>query len=102
MTVSATAAVTQQPLSTEVDCHASAFQFYSSGVMTAACGTGLDHSLLAVGFGTDGANQYYKLKNSWGASWGEAGYVRLGRGPQYNGGAGQCGVLSGDISYPTA
>jgi hypothetical protein len=52
-----------------------------------------------VGYGTDGGNDYWKAKNSWGASWGEKGYIRLGRGKAY-GPAGQCGIQS-FASYAT-
>jgi len=93
-------AVAQQPVSVAIEADQSSFQFYSGGVLTAACGTALDHGVLAVGYGTDTGVEYWKVKNSWGASWGEAGYIRLARGDQYNGGAGQCGIYS-DPSYPT-
>jgi len=92
-------AVAQQPVSIAIEADQSSFQFYSGGVLTAACGTALDHGVLCVGYGTDGV-EYFKVKNSWGASWGEAGYIRLARGTSYNGGAGQCGIYS-DPSYPT-
>lgn len=92
-------AVAQQPVSVAVEADQNSFQLYSSGVMTAACGTALDHGVLAVGYGTTGGQDYYKVKNSWGADWGMAGYILLGRGPSYNGGAGQCGILSA-ASYP--
>jgi C1A family cysteine protease len=72
---------------------------YKSGVLTAKCGTGLDHGVLVVGYGTEAGLDYYKIKNSWSTSWGENGYIRIGRGAQYNGGQGQCGVLL-EASYP--
>lgn len=92
-------AIVQQPVSVAVEADQNSFQFYSGGVMTGACGTSLDHGVLAVGYGTDAGAEYYKVKNSWGATWGEQGYIRLGRGSSYNGGAGQCGILM-DPSYP--
>ncbi len=55
---------------------AGAFQSYSSGIiMNDECGQQLDHGVLCVGFDTD--KGYWLVKNSWGASWGEEGYVRL-------------------------
>ncbi len=93
-------ALSKQPVSVAIEADQDAFQFYSGGVLTAACGTNLDHGVLAVGYGTDSSGgDYYKVKNSWGPDWGEAGYVRLARGSQYNVGAGQCGILSA-ASYP--
>jgi len=92
-------AIVQQPVSVAVEADQNSFQFYSGGVMTSACGTNLDHGVLVVGYGTDNGQDYYKVKNSWGATWGEEGYIRLGRGSSYNGGSGQCGILM-DPSYP--
>jgi len=94
------AAVAQQPVSIAIEADQSSFQFYSTGVLTAACGTALDHGVLAVGYGTLSGVEYWKVKNSWGGSWGMSGYVLLARGKQYNGGAGQCGIYS-EPSYPT-
>jgi C1A family cysteine protease len=93
-------AVAQQPVSIAIEADQSSFQFYSGGVLTGNCGANLDHGVLAVGYGTAGAQQYWKVKNSWGASWGEAGYIRLEKGGHLNGGKGQCGLLSVP-SYPT-
>jgi C1A family cysteine protease len=93
------AAVTQQPTSISIEADQSAFQFYSSGVLTAACGTNIDHAVLAVGFGTDAGVAYWKVKNSWGASWGMSGYILLARGESYNGGEGQCGLYNSP-AYP--
>jgi len=52
-----------------------------------------------VGYGSDSNGDYYIVKNSWSASWGDKGYIRLGRGSQYNNGDGQCGMLL-MASYP--
>jgi C1A family cysteine protease len=89
------------PVSIAIEADKSAFQLYKSGVLTKlTCGTKLDHGVLAVGYGTDGSTDYYKVKNSWGGTWGESGYIRLEKGgdaPK----KGMCGMLSGPPSYPT-
>jgi len=90
-------AVAQQPVSIAIEADQYSFQLYSSGVLTASCGTRLDHGVLAVGYGSEAGTDYWKVKNSWGSSWGEQGYVRLQRG---KGGAGECGLLAGPPSYP--
>jgi len=92
-------ALSKQPVSVAIEADQPAFQLYKSGVFTGSCGTTLDHGVLVVGYGTDGANDYYTVKNSWGETWGVGGYIKLGKGPSYNNGAGQCGVLM-EASYP--
>ena len=68
-------------------------QFYTGGVLNTTCGVNVNHAMLLTGYGTDpGAGDFWRLQNSWGAAWGEKGFVRLGRGPAFNGNAGQCGV----------
>ena len=92
-------AISQQPVSIAIEADQRDFQLYKSGVFTGKCGTTLDHGVLVVGYGSENTNDYYLVKNSWGPTWGEAGYIKLGRGPQYNDGQGQCGILLED-SYP--
>jgi C1A family cysteine protease len=92
-------ALTQQPVSVAIEADQRDFQLYKSGVFTGTCGTNLDHGVLVVGYGSEGGLDFYKIKNSWSSSWGENGYIRIGRGAQYNGGSGQCGVLL-QASYP--
>lgn len=90
-------AVAQQPVSVAIEADKSAFQFYSSGVLdSTACGTSLDHGVLLVGYGYDSSSgkDYWKVKNSWGSTWGEDGYIRMVRGKN------MCGI-SQQASYPT-
>jgi len=76
-----------------------AFQYYSSGILTGTCGTNLDHGVLVVGYGTDSGQEYWKVKNSWGTSWGENGYVLICKDCGANGAQGECGI-NDDPSYP--
>jgi len=88
-------ALKSQPVSIAIEADQDAFKLYTSGIITANCGTALDHGVLTVGYGSN----YFIVKNSWGSSWGESGYVRIASGSQNNG-AGVCGINS-TPSYPT-
>jgi len=89
------AAVNIGPVSVAIEADQQCFQFYSGGVLSdPSCGMQLDHGVLVVGYGTDpSAGNYWIVKNSWGASWGEAGYIRLIRGQN------ECGIAQ-EPSYP--
>ena len=92
-------ALSQQPVSIAIEADQKDFQLYKSGVFTGSCGTNLDHGVLAVGYGTSDGTDFYKVKNSWGTTWGDDGYILLGRGDDFNKGSGQCGMLL-SASYP--
>jgi len=96
------AALAMQPISVAIQANQFVFQFYKGGVLTDdSCGSAgqLDHGVLAVGYGSDikTNHPYFLIKNSWGPSWGEDGYIRLSRKSknQY----GMCAVLK-MASYP--
>jgi len=88
------AAADVTPISVAIEADQSGFQLYKSGVFCGTCGTNLDHGVLVVGYGAEGTNNYWKVKNSWGSSWGESGYIRICRN------ANKCGI-SNEPSYPT-
>jgi len=87
------AAVAIGPVSVAIEADQACFQFYSSGILNdPSCGTNLDHGVLAVGYDQSGG--YWIVKNSWGTSWGESGYVQIAMGMD------ECGINS-EPSYPT-
>jgi hypothetical protein len=90
------AAVTQQPTSVAIE--ADEIMFYKGGIFSGKCGTQLDHGVLAVGYGSS-PSPYWIVKNSWGVSWGEQGYIRFKRASGK--GVGICGITRA-ASYPTA
>jgi len=70
----ANALVNNGPLSICVD--AETWNDYNGGILMASdCGTSLDHCVLAVGYDT--GKGFWQVRNSWGSSWGESGYIRL-------------------------
>jgi len=87
------------PVSIALDGGGSSFQGYKSGVLTGNCGSQLDHGVLAVGYGTLDGTDYWKVKNSWGTSWGMQGYILLTRDTGTFKKSGECGMLS-EPSYP--
>ena len=67
---------TTGPLSVCLD--ASSWNSYHGGIMS-VCGNSVDHCVQAVGVDASSGG-YWKVRNSWGTSWGESGYIRLAYG----------------------
>jgi cathepsin F/cysteine peptidase B len=69
---------TNGPIAIAVD--ATSWQTYMGGIMTNCISSQIDHGVLAVGFDNDHRPPYWIIKNSWAASWGEDGYIRVEKG----------------------
>ncbi|KAF4714486.1 hypothetical protein FOZ63_007109 [Perkinsus olseni] len=70
-----------------------AFHHYSQGVFsdTSCNGHQMNHAAVVVGYGSQGGDDYYIIRNSWGTDWGQKGYMYLKRGVS---GEGQCSILN--------
>ncbi|CAF0950136.1 unnamed protein product [Adineta steineri] len=92
------AVATIGPISVSIDASHTSFQFYESGVYNEPTCLqtllDLDHAVLLIGYGTEGDDNYWLVKNSWGTSWGEQGYIKMTRN-QNN----QCGIAT-FANYP--
>jgi len=88
-------AIAKTPVSVAIEADEPAFQHYIDGVLTENCGVKLDHGVLAVGYGTENGTEYYLVKNSWGPTWGDQGYIKIG----VEAGAGVCGIQMQPV-YP--
>jgi len=85
------------PVSVAIDASRPGFRRYHGGVFFDPwCSSSrMNHAVLAVGYGSEGGQDYYLVKNSWGTQYGVGGYVKMARNRENN-----CGIAS-DASYPT-
>lgn len=86
-------ACSEQPVSVAVSADDN-WKSYTGGVLTKG-GNRLNHGVVCVGFGTENGQQYWLVRNSWGTSWGEAGYVKISNK------SGEDSGITLDASYPS-
>jgi C1A family cysteine protease len=92
------AALQNQPISIAIAAASSAIMLYKGGILSSTgCGTNLDHAVNLVGYGSENGKDFWIIRNSWGTSWGEKGYLRVARSDRD--GPGICGILKMS-SYP--
>jgi len=84
-----------QPVALYIDGGEKVFQQYTTGIFdSTACLSEINHGVTAVGWGIDNAGTYFWIvRNSWGTSWGENGYIRIDANDHMAGESGICGVL---------
>jgi len=101
-------ALDQHAVSVAIQANKEVFRYYKEGILVDGreeeekCGTSLNHGVLAVGYNfvEEGhADNYFLIKNSWSAKWGDEGYIKIGFGKSKTGGT--CGVLK-DATHPQA
>jgi C1A family cysteine protease len=90
------AAIQVGPVAVTLEADKKVFQMYKSGVLDSKdCGTKLDHAVAAVGYGVENGKEYYLVRNSWTANWGDEGYIKIAAVE----GLGICGIQQTSL-YP--
>ena len=84
------AAIAQEPISVIVYAGSFEFQQYTEGIFDKITDELPDHATLIIGYGVedDTGREYWIMKNSWGAYWGDQGYIKI----LISDGAGICGI----------
>lgn len=92
------AVATVGPVAVAIDASHDSFQSYKSGIYYEPnCDAkNLDHAVVVIGYGVENGHEYYLVRNSWGKSWGEDGYVKMPRNK-----GNHCGIAT-EASHPVA
>merc|ERR1712088_329736 len=69
------------------------FGNYAKGVFDTCSSTKMNHPVTVVGYGTESGKPYWVVKNSWGANWGDGGYIKIARGNSECGIGSQCALV---------
>ena len=74
---------------------ANPFKTYGGGIMniTQCPNNTINHVVTLVGYGVSGGVPFWRIKNQWGTTWGEQGYVRITRGNN------TCGILTEPVYF---
>ena len=71
---------------------------YTGGILNdPGCLQQVNHAVTAVGYGVENGQKYYIIRNSWGAAWGDRGYINIAYSET---GAGICGITQYSSVYP--
>jgi C1A family cysteine protease len=90
------AAVAKGPVSAAVEADKAVFQMYKSGIFDdEKCGTHPDQAVAIVGYGKENEKEYWIVRQSWGTSWGDQGYIRIA----ITEGDGICGINKEGVYY---
>lgn len=91
-------AIMKGPVATAIQADAMVFMQYAGGVITdESCyeAKEVNHAVLVVGYGEQNGMQYFLVKNSWGDTWGDHGYVKIG----FQSGEGICGIQVAPVQF---
>lgn len=79
------------PASISLHASTDSFRNYKSGIFEDYdCPTTVNHAVQTVGWGSEGDKDYFIVRNSWGPSWGDQGYIKIA---VVNTDLGICGML---------
>lgn len=71
-------AVAQSPVTVVIDAESKPFKFYQNGTFHGPCTTAMNHVVVTVGYNdVDPSDKYWIVRNSWGSSWGDGGYIMM-------------------------